>query len=210
MNPDDNPDDDMTGDPGASEVRVNDADGVAPVLPDYGVFLRSPDGSDWIHPDDHEIVDGIVPSNRVFCRFRYEDGYYHFRYGEIVFRLRPCLWLPVRDEGFDLGDRVETTGVGLSQELFVSEITGMVFDDRAGEIRYQLARTPISGKLYSAEHLRLLSDKTKLREGDTIHPLPHWNDAFRKAYPASDYLHPTADDEPDQRADEQANRDRDG
>lgn len=198
-----NPDDDMTGEPGESEVRVNDADGVAPVLPDYGVFLRSPaDGSDWIHPDDHEIVDRLVPGKRVFCRCLFEDGFYHFRYGDIVFRLRPCLWLPVRGEGFDIGDRIETTGVGLSQDLFVSEITGMVFDDSAGEIRYQLARTPISGKLYSAEHLRLLSDKTKLREGDTIHPLPQWNKTFRDAYPASDYLHPTADDQSDQRADE--------
>jgi hypothetical protein len=190
------PDDDMTGDPGESKVRVNDADGVVPVLPDYGVFLRSPaDGSDWIHPDDHEIVDKMVPSKRVFCRFLYEDGFYHFRYGDISFRLRPCLWLPVRSEGFDIGDRVETTGVGLSQELFVSEITGMVFDDSAGEIRYQLARTPISGKLYSAANLRLLSDKTKLREGDTIHPVPKWNQEFRDAYPASDYLRPPADGE---------------
>jgi hypothetical protein len=198
MNPDDNPDDDLAGDPGASKVRVNKADGVAPMLPDYGVFLRSPaDGSDWIHPDDHGLVDAMVPSKRVFCRFRYETGYYHFRYGQIAFRLRPCLWLPVRGEGLDIGDRVETTGLGLSQELFVSEITGMVFDDSAGAIRYQLARTPISGKLYSAEHLRLLSDKTKLRPGDTVHPLPRWNETFRKAYPASDYLHPNVDDKPD-------------
>jgi hypothetical protein len=196
------PDDDMTGEPGESKVRMNDADGVAPVLPDYGVFLRSPaDGSDWIHPDDHGIVDVMVPSKRVFCRFLYEADFYHFRYGDIVFRLRPCLWLPVRGEGFDIGDRVETTGVGLSQELFVSEITGMVFDDSAGEIRYQLARTPISGKLYSAANLRLLSDKTKLRQGDTIHPMPKWNQQFRDAYPASDYLRPTTEGETDQATD---------
>lgn len=194
-----NPDDDMTGEPGESKVRVNDADGVAPVLPDYGVFLRSPaDGSDWIHPDDHRIVDGMVPSKRVFCRFLYEDDFYHFRYGDIVFRLRPCLWLPVRGEGFDIGDRVETTGVGLSQELFVTEITGMMFDDSAGEIRYQLARTPISGKLYSAANLRLLSDKTKLRQGDTVHPLPKWDQEFRDAYPASDYVRPITEGEADQ------------
>jgi len=197
-----NPDDDMTGEPGESKVRVNDADGVAPVLPDYGVFLRSPaDGSDWIHPDDHGIVDGMVPSKRVFCRFLYEDDFYHFRYGDIVFRLRPCLWLPVRGEGFDIGDRVETTGVGLSQELFVTEITGMVFDDSAGEIRYQLARTPISGKLYSAANLRLLSDKTKLRQGDTIHPMPKWDQEFRDAYPASDYLRPITEGETEQGTD---------
>ncbi|HBJ35551.1 MAG TPA: hypothetical protein DDZ51_12540 [Planctomycetaceae bacterium] len=185
----------MTGEPGVSKVRVNDADGVVPVLPDYGVFLRSPaDGSDWIHPDDHEIVDGMVPSKRVFCRFLYDGVFYHFRYGEIVFRLRPCLWLPIRGEGIDIGDRVETTGVGLSQELFVSEVTGMLFDDSAGEIGYQLARTPISGKLYNAQHLRLLSDKTKLRPGDTLHPTPQWNKAFRDAYPSSEYLQPPTED----------------
>jgi hypothetical protein len=181
----------MTDNFGESKVRVNDAPGVAPTLPDYGVFLRTPaDGSQWIHPEDHATVIGLIPSHRVFCRFRFADGFYHFRYGATVFRLRPCLWLPVRGEGFDIGDRVETTGVGLSQELFVSEITAMLFDDRASEIRYQLARTPISGKLYSGGQLRLLSDKTQLRPSDTIHPVPKWNEAFRAAYPDSQYIRP--------------------
>jgi len=185
----------MTDHPAESKVRVNRADAVAPVLPDYGVFLRTPgDGSDWIHPEDHAVVDGMVPSRRVFCRFQFSDGFYHFRYGQIIFRLRPCLWLAVRSEGFDIGDMVETTGVGMSQELFVSEITGMIFDHQTGAIRYQLARTPVSGKLYSGDHLRLLTDKTKLRPSDTVHPVPKWIQEFRDAYTTEDYLPPPADD----------------
>lgn len=185
----------MTDHPRESKVRVNLADGVAPVLPDYGVFLRTPaDGSDWIHPEDRAVVEGLVPSHRVFCRYQYSDGFYSFRYGKTVFRLRPCLWLAVRGEGFDIGDMVETTGVGMSQELFVSEITGMFFDDQSGAIRYQLARTPVSAKLYTADHLRLLTDKTKLRASDTVHPVPKWNQAFRDAYTTDDYLPPPAED----------------
>jgi hypothetical protein len=177
--------------------------GVVPVLPDYGVFLRTPgDGTDWIHPDDVSIITGLIPGDRVFCRWRFEHPYYYFRYGEIHFRLKPCLWLSVKGEGIDIGDRVETIGVGMRQELFVSEVTDMIYSQRTRRIRYRLARTPRSDQFYDSDQLRLLTDKTHLRPADTLYPLPRWNRAAREAYPSSDYLHLGADDEADHRADE--------
>jgi hypothetical protein len=184
--------------------------GVNPLLPVYGVFPRTPaDGTDWIHPDDAEIVAGLIPGNRVFCRHRFEDGYYHFRYGETRFRLRPCMWLPITAEGIDIGDSVETIGVGLREELFVSEVIGMFYFQRDRRIQYQLARNPTSGKLYLAEQLRLLTHKAELRPGDTVHPEPRWNDAARRAHDPADFLKIAADDETDDRADKEADRDRD-
>lgn len=159
---------------------------VAPVLPDYGTFPRTPaNGVDWIHPEDVAIVDGLIPGPRVFCRYRFEDPYYYFRYGEIRFRLRPCLWLPVAGEGIDIGDQVETIGVGMQQELFVSEVIDMHFSEHDRRIRYRLARTPSSDRYYYREQLRVLTDKTHLRPSDTIYPQPNWD---RQAYPPSDSL----------------------
>lgn len=174
---------------------------VAPVLPDYGTFPRTPaDGVDWIHPEDVAIVDGLIPGPRVFCRYRFEDPYYSFRYGEIQFRLRPCLWLPVAGEGIDIGDQVETIGVGMQQELFISEVIDMHFSEHDRRIRYRLARTPSSDRFYYREQLRLLTDKTHLRPSDTVYPQPSWD---RQAYPPSDSLRwstegPSASEHPQQ------------
>lgn len=166
---------------------------VTPVLPDYGTFPRTPaDGSDWIHPEDVTIVDGLIPGPRVFCRYRFEDRYYYFRYGEIHFRLRPCLWLPVPAEGIDIGDQVETVGVGMQQELFVSEVIDMHFSQHDRRIRYRLARTPSSDRYYYREQLRVLTDKTQLRPSDTVYREPVWD---RQAYPPSDSLSLRPDDD---------------
>lgn len=179
---------------------------VAPVLPDYGTFARTPeDGTHWIHPEDVAVVQGLIPGERVFCRFRYEPPYYHYRYGEIRFRLRPCMWLPLRYEGIDIGDQVETIGVGMQQELFVSTVTEMLYGQHEQRIRYRLARTPRSDQLYHAEQLRLLTDKTQLRPRDTPYRQPQWD---RQTYPPSDLhlatddLHQATDEEAEDRADQ--------
>lgn len=170
--------------------------GVVPVLPDYGTFPRTPaDGTHWIHPEDVSIVRGLIPGNRVFCRYEFEDPYYHFRYGEIHFRLRPCMWLPLPAEGIDIGDRVETIGPAMQQELFVSHVTDMLYFPGERRIRYRLARTPRSDRYYYAEQLRLLTDKTHLRPSDTPYPRPRWNRQARQAYPQSDYLQLEPDDD---------------
>lgn len=156
-----------------SQLPVREGDEILPVLPDYGVFPRTPaDGHDWFHPADRSVIDGLIPSDRVFCRTRFEAGYYHFRYGDIRFRLRPCLWLPVVSDGIDIGDRVETIGVGLQVELLVSEVIGMFYSIRDRRIQYQLACHPASERLYTADQLRLLSEKQELHPSDTFVRIP--------------------------------------
>lgn len=148
-----------------------------PVLPDYGCFQRWPqDGQGWIHPHDVPTVSRLLPSERVFRRVGFDGAYYHYRYGNARFRLRPVLWLTVKPEGFDVGDLVETVGLGFERELFVAEICGMYFVARKGRIAYRLRRAgTIMRGLFLSDQLRQLTQKAKVREGDTRHPAPTWN-----------------------------------
>ena len=85
------------------------------------------------------------------------------------------MWLKVTPEGFDIGDQVETVGASLERELFVATIWGMYFVRRKECILYRLRRGDTTvPNLYSARDLRLLTDKAKIRPGDTVHPTPKW------------------------------------
>lgn len=147
-----------------------------PKLPDYGCIFRWPqDGQAFIHPDDVPVATRCFPSERVFRRDRFDGVYYHYSYGAIQFRLRPSMWLKVKPDGIDIGDRVETIGTSLERDLFVAQVWGMYLVRRKGCILYRLRR---GGKtvpnLFLASHLRVLSEKSTVRPGDTIHPEPKW------------------------------------
>ncbi len=80
----------------------------------YGVCLWwSDDLPSWIHPDDVEIAERLVPGNRVFRREDCQNfadrklGYTEFSYGDQKFRALPAIWLPVQSEGIEIGDLVE-------------------------------------------------------------------------------------------------------
>lgn len=148
-----------------------------PILPDYGCIPRWPqDGQAFIHPDDVPIATRCFPSERVLRRDRFDGVYYHYAYGSLRFRLRPCMWLKVTADGIDIGDQVETTGASLERELFVASVWGMYFVRRKGCILYRLRRGDTTvPNLYTARELRLLTDKSQIRPGDTIHPVPKWS-----------------------------------
>lgn len=149
-----------------------------PKLPDYGCIYRWPqDGQGFIHPDDVPLATKVFPSERVFRRDRFDGSYYHYSYGKIRFRLRPSMWLQVQSDGIDVGDSVETTGLGLERELFVAQVWGMYYVRRKGCILYRLRRgdSTLVPNLYPANHLRLLTDKSVIREGEIPHPEPKWN-----------------------------------
>ncbi|MFK7765953.1 MAG: hypothetical protein AB8B55_01840 [Mariniblastus sp.] len=67
----------------------------------------------WIHPDDVEIADRLVPGGRIFRREECENfadrelGYSFMSYGEEGFRALPAICMEVRHEGFELNDFVE-------------------------------------------------------------------------------------------------------
>ena len=147
-----------------------------PILPDYGCIARWPtDGQSFIHPDDVAIAIKCFPSERVLKRESFDGTYYHFCYGKVRFRLRPCMWLQVKYEGIDIGDQVETVGTGLERELFVAQVWGMHYIRRKGRIVYRLRRgDKVIPKLYPLEHLRLLTDKSSVREADFDHTPPQW------------------------------------
>lgn len=171
---------------------------ILPPLPDYGVFLRTPaDGHDWFHPEDEPLIRGLIPSNRVFCRYHFDGEFYHFRYGSTQFRLRPCLWLPVAGEGIDIGDQVETIGVGMQVELFVSEVVGMHFSQRDRRILYQLASHPISDRMFTHDQLRLLADKSELRPANTFVHVPRGIESEGRELPIERSLQVPTDEEAD-------------
>ena len=148
-----------------------------PRLPDYGCFLRWPeDGQGFIHPDDVATVMKLIPSTRVMKRLSFDGVYYHYGYGQLRFRLRPAMWLAVRDEGIEIGDQVETTGLGLEREHFVAKVWGMYYVPRKGCILYRLRRgDQVAPRLYKGDQLRCLTDKTSVRPASTRYRSPRWD-----------------------------------
>ena len=147
-----------------------------PQLPDYGCFLRWPqNGQSFIHPDDLATVSRLIPSPRVIQRRSFDGTYYHFQYGQLQFRLRPAMWLAVQSEGIDIGDKIETTGLGLERDRFVAIVWGMYFVQRKGCILYRLRRAgQVVTTLYSREQLKLLTNKATVRPPNTKYRAPQW------------------------------------
>ena len=176
-----------------------------PELPDYGTFPRWPaEGSDWIHPDDLETVMHLVPSERVFRREQFDGEFYHYRYGDIHFRLKPCMWLPLENEGVDIGDLVETTGLAMERELFIAHVSEALFAPDEGRCVYRLSRVELTDdRLYGCDEFRVLTDKTKLQLGDTLHPEPRWVEKFHGAEFSGERLHLPPDVEADDGTDKQ-------
>ncbi len=148
-----------------------------PQLPDYGCFLRWPEnGQGFIHPDDTPIATQLIPSPRVLKRVSFDGVYYHYVYGRLRFRLRPAMWLSIRIEEFEIGDQVETKGVGLERERFVATVWGMYYVQRKGCILYRLRRgEQLVPKLFAGDQLRLLTNKTTVRPPTTRYRAPNWN-----------------------------------
>ena len=76
-------------------------------------------------------------------------------------------------EGIDVGDQVETIGLGMERELFVARVKGMYFVRQKGRILYRLTRSDkLVPGLFASHQLRLITDKTNLRPGYTEYPEP--------------------------------------
>lgn len=148
-----------------------------PQLPDYGVFTHWPgDGHQRIHPEDISQVVRLIPSARVFRREHFDDVFYHYTYGAIHFRIRPSMWLPVRYEGFDIGDQVEVSGLAMARQGMIGRIVEACFNRETMQIEYTILNADvIQPRVYHADELKQLTNKIQLRQGDMGHPPPQWD-----------------------------------
>jgi len=138
-----------------------------PQLPDYGCLLRWPHGGDVIHPDDVFAASYCFRTVSVFRRDAFDGTHYHCVYGDLRFRMKPCLWLPIRFEGISIGDLVETTGVGMTREIFVGTVETMEYAVEKSHISYKLKRGDMTyHEQYVVSDLRLLDEKVELRPRD--------------------------------------------
>lgn len=141
---------------------MNTSPGITwPELPDCGVYLTWPhDGVDWIHPDDIQLAEELIPSGRVFRRVSFDGTYYRLEYGDRVLRVKPTMWLKVHDEGFWIGDQVEIKGDFLTNEPSIAVITDARFEPSTGLISYTLIqRDMMLDKNYHADELRGLTKR---------------------------------------------------
>jgi hypothetical protein len=145
-----------------------------PQLPDFGVFLTWPEGGlEAIHPDDREVAQGLIPSDRVMRRTSFENGYYTVQYGEISFRIQPSLWLQVSDEGFQIGDRVEVPSRMMQAEPMIAVISEMRFSQARNAILYTLYHHEMPfPRSFTAAELHQLSHHEHLKPGDIAFPIP--------------------------------------
>lgn len=75
------------------------------------------------------------------------------------------MWLKLDWEGFDVGDQVEVSGLGMVREPFVARVTEMRFAKRSRRIEYTLDQAgKLQPRVYLADELIQLTTKTRLRD----------------------------------------------
>ena len=111
-----------------------------------GVFLWWPaTWEDWLHPDDQELGQRLVPGYRVFTRRPCENyadrelGYHQLIYGPYQFRALPVIWFPVDCEGYRVGDQVEVLSALGRRQPGIATIREMNWNRRQLRIEYLLA-----------------------------------------------------------------------
>ncbi|MDH3717669.1 MAG: hypothetical protein OES79_06055 [Planctomycetota bacterium] len=107
--------------------------------PAYGVYPWWPEnGHQWIHPEDIEVVDGLIPGARVFRRDGRLPKYVVMSYGDMRFRIRPTLWHQVQPVEFDIGDQVEIRSRMGKNLPGLAVICEMTWQREQGTIYYHL------------------------------------------------------------------------
>ena len=107
--------------------------------PRYGVFLTWPiDGNDWIHPEDVERANQMIPSNRVFRREDLDSEFSILTYGNQTIRVRPSMWLEIEHDGYEMGDTVEIKSDFGRQKPMIARIAEVYWNKREQRIEYVL------------------------------------------------------------------------
>jgi hypothetical protein len=132
-------------------------------LPRHGVFFRWPEQpvEDWIHPDDMEVAAGMLPGGRIFQLAECEDeadrknGYSVISYGDTSIRVLPAMWLPVKDAGYKVGDRVEVLAKNRTKQPFIGTLAEVTYNPVTRRTEYRIeVRSMILKKKYFEEDFR--------------------------------------------------------
>ncbi len=150
-----------------------------PTLPDMGVYQNWPEsGLEAIHPDDRQIAEQLIPSDRVFRRTAFDGTYYTVEYGDVSFRIKPSLWLQIADEGFRIGDRVEVPSRMMQADPMIAVITEMRYAQSQGVILYTLLHNEMPfPKEFTASDLLQLTHHVHLLPAEFPYPVPQHDPA---------------------------------
>lgn len=108
--------------------------------PKHGVYLWWPkEGVDWIHPDDLELAEQMIPGPRVFKRVETDEKFSNLLYGESVIRVLPTLWLEIEVDGYEIGDVVEVKSRMGKDRPLIATITDIFWDHHQRSIEYYLS-----------------------------------------------------------------------
>ena len=133
------------------------------MLPRHGVFFRWPDQAiqDWIHPDDVQRAQQMLPGGRIFQLSECLDeadraaGYSVIRYGEVALRVLPAMWLRVDDSGYRVGDRVEVLANNGTQTPLIGTIAEVNYNPQARRVEFLIeTRSMVLKKKYTATDIR--------------------------------------------------------
>ena len=140
------------------------------IQPKYGVYLWWPVDENWVHPDDLDTADELIPSDRVFRREEYDKEYSLLLYGEQFIRVRPVIWLEIQSEGYELGDQIEVKSQMGKGQPIVATIEGIRWDNETRRIKYSLSahgraveRDYTSDEFQLTQQLETFLDERRLR-----------------------------------------------
>lgn len=145
-----------------------------PDLPDWGVYLRWPtEGNVWIHPDDVELAERLIPSRRVFKRFRWDGEFYWLAYGKLRLRVAPTMWLAVPGADIEVGNQVELLARHGENDAGIYRVRELLFASKRGELEFFLERGEMPlPNTFGREDIRPLQQQFNLRVGYYEHARP--------------------------------------
>lgn len=138
-----------------------------PDLPDWGAYLRWPmEGVEWVHPDDLQIAQEMIPSQRVFRRSRWDGEYYWLQYGQTRIRVKPSMWFRVPDVDLEVGQQVELLARQGKNDPGIFRIADIFWDRSRRRVEYTLRRDALElEKRFARADIRPISVKHHLRVG---------------------------------------------
>ena len=127
----------------------------------HGVFFRWPAEGDfeWVHPDDRDLIESMIPGSRIFCREYCEDaadrdaGYFSIQYGGVKIRVKPAMWLRVDHEGYEVGDRIEVKSNHGKHNPVIGNIREIEYDPIARQTIYFITvnQIPLKKKFHKED-----------------------------------------------------------